>query len=71
MTKIRKASEEFWSEEISHISLNSYNLDFIVGKGGFGKVWKVVEKSTNRIYAMKEMQKVKIISKRSAHSVMN
>lgn len=46
-------------------------LDFVVGKGGFGKVWKVFEKSSNKIYAMKEMQKVKIVSKRSVHSVMN
>ena len=43
----------------------------MVGKGGFGKVWKVVEKSAKKIYAMKEMQKVKIISKRSVHSVLN
>jgi serine/threonine protein kinase len=34
-------------------------------------VWKVHEKGTNKIYAMKEMQKVKIISKRSVSSVMN
>lgn len=42
-----------------------------MGKGGFGKVWKVYEKNTSKVYAMKEMQKVKIISKRSVHSVMN
>jgi len=42
-----------------------------VGKGGFGKVWKVIEKATNKVYAMKDMQKVKIISKRSVNSVMN
>jgi len=53
------------------ISLNSFILDFVVGKGGFGKVWKVKEKGTNKIYAMKDMQKVKIISKKSVHSVMN
>jgi serine/threonine protein kinase len=46
-------------------------LDFVVGKGGFGKVWKVIEKATNKVYAMKDMQKVKIISKRSVNSVMN
>jgi serine/threonine protein kinase len=43
----------------------------VVGKGGFGKVWKVSEKSSGKVFAMKEMQKVKIISKRSVHSVMN
>lgn len=46
-------------------------MDFCVGKGGFGKVWKVYEKNTNKVFALKEMQKVKIISKRSVHSVMN
>jgi len=28
-------------------------MDFVVGKGGFSKVWKVHEKSTNKVYAMK------------------
>ena len=35
------------------ISLTSFTRDFVVGKGGFGKVWKVHEKKTNKIYAMK------------------
>lgn len=42
-----------------------------VGKGGFGKVWKVVEKKSKKILAMKEMSKIKIISKKSVTSVMN
>jgi serine/threonine protein kinase len=44
---------------------------FVVGKGGFGKVWKVMDKNSKNVYAMKQMQKVKIISKRSVNSVMN
>ena len=50
---------------------NNFNFVFVVGKGGFGKVWKVMEKATKVIYAMKQMQKVKIVSKRSVNSVMN
>ena len=65
------STEEYQKEEIHKISVNSFNLDFVVGKGGFGKVWKVYEKSTKKVYAMKQMQKVKIISKRSVHSVLN
>lgn len=42
-----------------------------IGKGGFGKVWKVRCKKTGQIYAMKEMQKAKIINKKSINSVMN
>jgi serum/glucocorticoid-regulated kinase 1/serum/glucocorticoid-regulated kinase 2 len=53
------------------VGLQSYDLEFVVGKGGFGKVWKVREKGSGRVWAMKEMQKVKIVSKRSVHSVMN
>ena len=30
-----------------------HRQDFIVGKGGFGKVWKVYEKSSGKVFAMK------------------
>nr|VVW89327.1 unnamed protein product [Nymphaea colorata] len=30
---------------------------YIIGKGGFGKVWKVEHKKTKNQYAMKEMLK--------------
>jgi serine/threonine protein kinase len=43
----------------------------VIGKGGFGKVWKVEMKKNRQTYAMKEMSKSKIIAKRSVHSVMN
>lgn len=42
-----------------------------IGKGGFGKVWKVVDKRTNEVFALKEMRKAKIIEKKSINSVMN
>ncbi len=43
----------------------------MVGRGGFGKVWKVEKKKTKKLYAMKEMSKARIIQKRSVTSVMN
>ena len=42
-----------------------------VGKGGFGKVWKVLRKKDNKIFAMKEMYKARVLAKRSIHSVIN
>lgn len=42
-----------------------------IGKGGFGKVWKVETKKGKQVFAMKEMSKGKIISKKSVTSVMN
>ena len=40
-----------------------------MGKGGFGKVWKVQYKKTKEIYALKEMSKLKIIDKKSEKSI--
>ncbi|CAD8164479.1 unnamed protein product [Paramecium pentaurelia] len=50
---------------------NAFNFDFVIGIGGFGKVWKVEHKKTGQIFAMKEMSKALIVTKKSVHSVMN
>jgi serine/threonine protein kinase len=43
----------------------------VIGRGGFGKVWKVEHKKQKRILAMKEMSKARILAKKSVNSVMN
>jgi len=43
----------------------------VIGRGGFGKVWKVELRKQKKLYAMKEMAKARIITKRSVNSVMN
>jgi protein kinase A len=43
----------------------------VVGRGGFGKVWKVEMKKTKHIYAMKEMLKARILARKSVQSVIN
>ena len=48
-----------------------FNFLYCIGKGGFGKVWKVVMKKNNQFFAMKEMAKARILSKRSVDSVLN
>lgn len=61
------------------MSRNSFQLHYIVGNGGFGKVsykfklkvWKVEYKKNKETYAMKEMSKYKIYLKKSVVSVMN
>ncbi|CAD8172037.1 unnamed protein product [Paramecium octaurelia] len=50
---------------------NTFYFHFVVGIGGFGKVWKVEHKKTAQVYAMKEMSKALIITKKSVNSVMN
>ena len=43
----------------------------MIGRGGFGKVWRVEYRKTMQVYAMKEMSKARIIAKRSVTSVMS
>lgn len=45
------------------ISIDSFDLLKVIGKGSFGKVYVVRKKNTNRIYAMKVLRKSQIISR--------
>jgi serine/threonine protein kinase len=45
------------------ISLESFNIIKVIGRGSFGKVFLVKEKSTNTIYALKVLKKEYIIRK--------
>lgn len=56
---------------IGIINKSSFIYQHPIGRGGFGKVWKVELKRTKTPYALKEMQKLRIVSKRSIYSVMN
>ena len=53
------------------ISRNLFQFQYVIGRGGYGKVWKVEKKSSGLYYALKEMSKLQIIAKRSEQSVMN
>ncbi|CAD8060035.1 unnamed protein product [Paramecium sonneborni] len=50
---------------------SDFKMLFVIGRGGFGKVWKAENKKTKQQYAIKEMSKCKIINKKSISSVMN
>ena len=43
----------------SILNRNMFKFNYIIGKGGFGKVWRVRYKKTNEIFALKEMSKKK------------
>jgi len=59
------------TEKSSALSINNFVFHYVIGKGGFGKVWKVEYKKTKGMYAMKEMSKSRVITKKSVVSVMN
>jgi serine/threonine protein kinase len=48
---------------IIHVAINKnhFMFHYVIGRGGFGKVWKVEKKKEKKLYAMKEMHKGRII----------
>ena len=50
---------------------NYFVFQFVIGRGGFGKVWQVIMKKNKKKYALKEMSKVKIIDRRSIKNIKN
>ncbi len=48
---------------------NMFEFHYVIGKGGFGKVWKVSIKKYKAYFALKEMSKAKIIDKRSEKAI--
>ena len=60
-------SNSFSSKNI--LNRNNFKFLYVIGKGGFGKVWKIQSKKTKTIYALKEMSKLKIIDKKSEKSI--
>ena len=55
----------------TNIAKSNFDYKHVIGRGGFGQVWKVEYKKTGKTYAMKEMSKARIITKKSVNSVMN
>ena len=51
------------------VAKSSFDFINIIGRGGFGKVWKVYSHKYKEVFVMKEMSKTKIIDKRSEKSV--
>jgi len=51
------------------VNKNNFEFCYVIGKGGFGKVWKIKHLKTNKYYALKEMSKLKIIEKKSENSI--
>ena len=62
--QIQKTSEK-------KLTRNDFKFLYIIGRGGFSKVWKVQLKKTKEYFALKEMSKVKIIDKHSEESIKN
>ena len=60
-----KSQMEHIDNKDDPISKRNFKLLFPIGKGGFGKVWKVTHKQTSIEYAMKEISKVKLYLQQS------
>ena len=59
------------NKDIIKPNKSMFEFLYVIGRGGFGKVWMVKYKKTNEKYALKEMSKVKIIDRKSEKSIKN
>ena len=54
---------------INLVSRTRFEFLNVIGRGGFGKVWKVYDKKFQKYYALKEISKVKVIDKKSINTI--
>jgi serum/glucocorticoid-regulated kinase 2 len=57
------ASIHYQSKQKGNLSIDAFDLLKVVGKGSFGKVMQVRKKDTCRIYALKTIRKLHIVSR--------
>ena len=57
------------NKNTNSIHRNNFKFLYVIGKGGFGRVWKIQSKKSKSVYALKEMSKLKIIDKKSEKSI--
>ena len=47
--------DQIKSQQKSSLNKNNFKFLYVIGKGGFGRVWKIQSKKTKIKYALKEM----------------
>ena len=50
---------------------SAFLMELIVGRGGFGKVWRIRHRRSGRVFAMKQLEKSTIINRKSVSAIMN
>ena len=52
------------------ITIVNFTRQYLIGRGGYGRVWKVQSRNDHKFYAMKEISKVKAYMKKSLSSII-
>ena len=53
------------------LTKSDFDLQHVVGRGGFGRVWQAQHREAGTMHAIKEMSKARVLAKKSTSSVMN
>jgi serine/threonine protein kinase len=54
-----------------NFSIKDFKLEKVIGRGGFGKVYRCILRKTNKNFALKEMLKSRVVERNSVESVLN
>ena len=58
-------------QESGVMNKSQFRFCDLIGKGGFGHVWRIERKKFKTLYAMKQMSKARIVQRKSVVSIMN
>ena len=75
--KTNKVDDDFFENKINgkkkddgKVNRASFEYISIIGKGGYGKVWKSFMKKRKKYYALKEMSKATIIDRNAVTCII-
>lgn len=68
--KPESADSSVRTKQVS-VSRSHFQFNYVIGRGGFGRVWRVELKRNHQLFAMKEMSKARVLAKKSVNSVIN
>jgi len=69
VSELQQENKQNENNQKAALNRNIFDFLYPIGRGGFGKVWRVSHKKYKNIFALKEMSKAKVIDKRSERSI--
>lgn len=63
-------NENHLEEDKTEVEITDFDIRAMIGEGGFGKVYMVQKRDTNRLYAMKQLRKIDLLQHKQIESTL-